>query len=128
MAFLINKTKPFLIFLFSWSINDKECLTECKKQKYIVNAKIGLNKKFKINIEKKSINKRDFISIFSLNNKNKVEKKLSINKIYKKISSTKIIPDTLKFKDWKINIVSILWKSKGETTTKIPFKKYNIPS
>ena len=43
-AFLKNKNKPFLIFLFNLNINDKECLIECKKQKYIVNAKIGFKK------------------------------------------------------------------------------------
>ena len=43
-AFLTNATKPFFIFLFSSSINDKECLIECKKQKYIVNAIIGFKK------------------------------------------------------------------------------------
>ena len=43
-AFLKNKNKPFLIFLFNLNINDKECLIECKKQKYTVNAKIGFKK------------------------------------------------------------------------------------
>ena len=49
--------------------------------------------------KKKSINKRDFISIFFLKNKNKLEKKLRIKRIYKNIFSIKIIPEILKFKD-----------------------------
>ena len=77
-------------------------------------------------MEKKSINKRDFTSIFFLKNKNKLEKKLKNKNMYKNISSIKIIPLILKFKDWNINIVSILWKSKGATIIAEPFEKNNI--
>ena len=34
----------------------------------------------------------------------------------------------LKFNDWNINTVSILWKSKGDMITTNPFKKYNTSS
>ena len=79
-------------------------------------------------MEKKSINKIDFISILFLKNKSKLQAKLSNNKIYKNTSSIKIIPEILKFRAWNINIVSILWKRKGEVITADPLKKYNISS
>ena len=45
IAFLINFLKPFFKDLSNSKISAIECLTECKKQKYRVNAKIGLRKK-----------------------------------------------------------------------------------
>ena len=77
-------------------------------------------------IEKKSIIKRDLISKFFLKDKNKVEKKLINKKTYKNTFSMKITLEILKFRDWNINIVSILWKSKGATIIDEPFKKNNI--
>ena len=44
-------------------------------------------------------NNIDFISMLFFENKNKLEKKLRNNKIYKNIFSIKIIPVILKFKD-----------------------------
>ena len=54
IALEINFLKPNLKDLSSSYINPKECLIECRKQKYVVNAKIGVKKKFKIIIDRKS--------------------------------------------------------------------------
>ena len=44
-ALIANKWNPLMIFFLLSSLDNlKACLTECKKQKYIVNAKIGLKK------------------------------------------------------------------------------------
>ena len=54
-ALLINFLKPCLKDLSNSKINPIECLIECKKQTYIVKAKIGVRKKFNIIKDKKSI-------------------------------------------------------------------------
>ncbi len=55
-AFIINFFNPFLKDLSISFMRLNECLTEWRKQKYIVKAKIGVKKRFNIIIEKKSNN------------------------------------------------------------------------
>ena len=52
IAFKINFLKPFSKDLSISFIRLKECLIECRKQKYIVKAKTGVKKRFNIIIEK----------------------------------------------------------------------------
>ena len=88
IAFLTKIIKPLLNFLLNSKISFVECLNECRKQKYRVNARKGSRKTFKTIIEKKSENKINLLLKLSFLHKNKLDKK-DKNKINSKNSCFK---------------------------------------
>ena len=117
-AFAKKLAKPFLKFLLLMlSAKDIECLTECKKQKYIVKANKGSKFILRIIIvEESNKDKKIFLFIKKLLIRPKDIKATSMLLLYWLNSTSKIS---------NICIVSEVWKYKGAEITKDPFKKKN---
>ena len=118
-AFFKNFLNPFLKFLLFISyINPKECLTEWRKQKYIVKATNGEKNALRVKIVTQSAKKKPplfdhcIIKKFAMKliRSNDIRKFLCV--------SIELSPRILKI--WR---VSSVWKKSGATTTTDPLNK-----